>query len=146
MADTNLPESATNSATFRLSSLSDFQRLQYYYAAQPNSPAPGTERGIFSLGADRKWSGEWNSQVVTRPTRQQLNAITPEQADLFRRAGKYVNGAWQIATSRTNIPLATLSVNAESYARLRAITELDAAARKLVNAEKALEALTSRTE
>lgn len=143
-AQTNLAQSVsapTNAPTYQLSAVSDFQRLQYYYAAQPNSPAPGTERSVFTLNADRKWSGVWNSKIVPKPTRQQLDAIKTEQVDLFRRAGKFVDGTWQIVTSRTNIPLSALSVDAESYARLRALADIAEAERKLEQAEQALEAL-----
>src|SRR5437867_6130557 len=99
---------STNALLARLSAPTDFQRLQYYYAAQRNSPPPGREHGIFTLRADRTWSGDWNSRVVSRPTRAQLSAIPAQQVDLFHRAGVFTNGACNIATSRTNIPLPTL--------------------------------------
>jgi hypothetical protein len=137
---------ATVKAQYRLLAPSDFQRLQFYYASQPDSPAPGTERGIWTLKEDRTWSGDWHSKLVARPTRAQLDAISAQQVDLFRRAGKFVDGSWQIVTSRTNIPLATLSVDAESYAQLRALADIAEAERKLEQAEKALEALTPRSE
>src|SRR5271169_4683968 len=108
IAQTNLTQSGsaqTNAPSYRLPAPTDFQRLQYYYAAYPNSPAPGTEHGIFTLGGDNTWSGNWNSSVVPQPTRAQLNAITPQQVDVFRRAAVFTNGTWQIVTSTTNVPL-----------------------------------------
>jgi hypothetical protein len=97
----------------------DFQRLQYYYAAYPSSPAPGTEQGVFTLNPDRTWSGTWNSSTVPAPTRSQLNAITAQQVDVFQLAGVFTNGVWQIVTSTTNIPLSSLNLTASSYAQIR---------------------------
>jgi hypothetical protein len=134
---------ATAKAQYRLPAPSDFQRLQFYYASQPDSPAPGTERGIWTLKEDRTWSGDWHSKLVARPTRAQLDAITPQQVDLFRRAATFRDGAWQIATSRTNIPLSQLSVTASDYSALRVIIERDQAWQKYQQTEAAVQALPS---
>jgi len=88
MAQTNLTgsgSSVTNAYPYQLPAPTDFQRLQYYYAAYSSSPAPGTEHGIFTLQANNVWSGDWNSSAVPAPTRTQLNAITAQQVDVFRR-------------------------------------------------------------
>jgi len=128
MAQTNLTGSSgsvTNAYPYQLPVPSDFQRLQYYYAAYSSSPAPGTELGIFTLQANNVWSGDWNSSIVPAPTRTQLNALTPQQVDIFRRAGVYTNGSWQIVTSATNTPLSSLSLTPSSYAQIRATADRD---------------------
>jgi hypothetical protein len=138
-------EGASTNLLVRLPAISDFQRLQYYYAAQPASPAPGTERGIFTLKPDRTWSGDWNSTAVPKPTTRQLQAVTAEQVDLFKRAAVYQDGVWQIATSRTNIPLAQLTLTPELHARLTAIIERDVALKEYQQAEEKLTELSSST-
>lgn len=103
----------------------DLQRLQYYYASYQNTPAPGTEQAVFALNADRTWSGTWNSSVVPAPSRAQLDALTPQQVDLFRRAGVYTNGAWRVMTSQINSPLSTLTVSSSTYAQIRGTADRD---------------------
>jgi hypothetical protein len=115
----------TNAFPRGLAAPTDFQRLQYYYATYPASPAPGTEHGIFTLQRNNVWSGDWNSSIVPAPTRAQLNAITPQQVDVFRRAAVFTNGAWQIVTSATNIPLSSLGLTPSSYAQIRAAADHD---------------------
>lgn len=110
---------SVSAVAYRLPTPSGFQRLQYYYAAHANSPAPGTERGVFTLKADRTWSGDWRSKAVAKPTRLQLAAITPLQFDVFRRAAKYTNGAWRVSTPVTNFALTNLgSLSATTYQRI----------------------------
>jgi hypothetical protein len=109
----------------RLPTPTDFQRLQYYYALSENSPAPGSEQAIFTVGDDRSWNGDWNSSVVPKPSRAQLNAITPAQVDLFNRAGAYTNGAWRIVTSQTNVPLSALTITSSMYMQIRATAGRD---------------------
>jgi hypothetical protein len=135
--------SSTASAAYRLPTPSDFQRLQYYYAASPKNPGPGSEHAIFTLKPDRTWSGDWNSKVVPKPTRKDLEAITPQQVDLFRQAGAFAAGGWQIATTETNIALSTLSVTADSYPLLRAIIERDQALRKYQSLDQKVQTLKS---
>jgi hypothetical protein len=120
-AQTNVTQtgSTQTNLTFGLPAPTDFQRLQYYYASYQNSPPPGTEHGIFTIGSDHSWSGVWNSTVVPMPSRTQLNAITPAQVDLFNRAGAYTNGSWQIVTSQTNIPLSALTITSYIYTQIR---------------------------
>jgi hypothetical protein len=128
IGQTNLTQSSgsqTNGYPYRLIALTDFQRLQYYYAAYPSSPAPGTEHAIFSVGDNGIWNGDWNSSTVPSPTRTQLSAITAQQVDIFRRAGVFTNGTWQIVTSATNIPLSSLSLGSSSYAQIRATADRD---------------------
>jgi len=122
IAQTNLTQtgSTQTNLSFALPAPTDFQRLQYYYASYQNSPAPGTEQGIFTVGSNRTWSGDWNSGVVPTPSRAQLNAITPAQVDLFNRAATYTNGMWQIVTSQTNLPLSALTViSSSTYMQIR---------------------------
>jgi hypothetical protein len=126
MAQTNQTQSGSQTNfTFQLPAPTDFQRLQYYYAAYPSSPGPGAEHGIFTVGNNSSWNGDWNSTVVPAPTRTQLNAITPQQFDLFNRAGVFTNGAWEIATSVTNVTLSSLNPTASSYAQIRAAATHD---------------------
>lgn len=128
IAQTNLTQSGfgqTNAPNYWLPAPTDFQRLQYYYAAYQGSPAPGTEHGVFTLRADNTWSGDWNSNVVPMPTRAQLGAITSQQVDLFQRAAVFTNSTWQIITSLTNIPLRSLNLSASSYAQIRAAAQYD---------------------
>ena len=96
---------------------------------------------MFTVGDDRVWTGTWNSRVVPKPTRAQLAAITPAQVDLFRRAGVYRTGAWQIATSRTNIPLAQLTLTPASYQRLSLIIDRDQAQRRYQQLDQQIQAL-----
>lgn len=128
-------------AAVKLPAVTDFQRLQYYYAAHPASPPPGAERAVFTLTADRAWSGDWNSTRVPKPTREQLGAITPAPVELFRRAGQYLGGRWQIVTSRTNIPLSELKLTGAAYERLSLIIERDQALRRYQRLEQRLQAL-----
>jgi hypothetical protein len=121
-AQTNLSTSGstlTNSFPYRLPAPTDFQRLQYYYAAYPSSPAPGVEHAIFSVGAGSTWNGSWSSSVVPAPSRSQLNAITAPQVDIFRRAAMFTNGTWQIVTPGTNTPLSSLNLTPSSYMQIR---------------------------
>jgi hypothetical protein len=130
-------------AVARLPVLSDFQRLQYYYAAQPGSPAPGVEQRVFTLRADRTWSGDWRSKVVAKPTRRQLSAITPQQFDVYRRAAKYVNGAWRVTTASTNFPLASLSaLDGVTYQKIRLSVERDQLQQRVQQLDQKLQQLT----
>jgi hypothetical protein len=124
----------------RKAGLADFQRLQYYYAAHPASPAPGTERGVFTLKADRTWSGDWNSKVVPKPTRAQLDAITAEQVDLFKRAARFHDGRWQVVTSEGNVPVAELATTKVDYERLRVAAERDKLAKQVQQLDAVLRA------
>src|ERR1017187_2027198 len=123
MAQTNLTQSGsgqTNAPAYHLRGPTDFQRLQYYYTAYTGSPAPGTEHGIFTLRPDHTWTGDWNSFVVPSAPRDQLDAITSQQVDGFRRAAVFTNATWQIVTSQTNISLSSLKLSASSYGQIRA--------------------------
>jgi hypothetical protein len=121
-AQTNLSTSGstlTNSFPYRLPTPTDFQRLQYYYASYPSSPAPGAEHAIFTVGTGNTWNGSWSSSVVPAPSRSQLNAITAPQVDIFRRAAVFTNGTWQIVTPGTNTPLSSLNLTPSSYMQIR---------------------------
>ncbi len=126
----------TNSSVYRLVTPSDFQRLHYYYLAQTNSPGPGTEHHVFTLGPKATWNNDWNSAVVPQPTRKQLNAISAQQVDLFRRAGTFTNGTWQVITSLTNIPLSSLKLSASSYTWVRAAVDHDQLLRQIAQIER----------
>jgi hypothetical protein len=143
LGQTNLTWSSgvwTNQPVYRLLAPSDFQRLHYYYLAQPNSPAPGTEQHVFTLGPSGTWNNDWNSKVVPRPTRNALNAVTAQQVDLFRRAGMFTNGVWQIVTSQTNIPLSSLNPTPASYAQIRAVIDHDQMLRQVSQLKLSLSA------
>ena len=148
VAQTNLALSGSTRsnavAAVKLPAVTDFQRLQYYYAAHPSSPPPGTERAVFTLTPERAWAGDWNSTRVPKPTRSQLSAITPAQVDLFKRAGNYVGGRWQITTSRTNIPLSQLTLTGAAYERLSLIIERDQALRRYQKLEQKVQALPAQ--
>jgi hypothetical protein len=134
-AQTNLTQtdSTQTNLSFGLPAPTDFQRLQYYYASYQNSPAPGTEHDIFTVGNNRSWNGDWNSTVVPTPSRAQLNAISPAQVDLFNRAATYTNGSWQIVTSQTNIPLSALTITSSMYMQIRATAGRD---KQLANCQR----------
>lgn len=136
------PTGGVSAVANRLPTPSDFQRLQYYYAAAPNSPVPGSERKVFTLRPDRRWSGDWRSKVVAKPTRAQLAAITPVQFEVFRRAAAYTNGAWRVSTPVTNFTLATLgSLDATTYHRLRLSVERAQLQRQLQQLDQKLQQL-----
>jgi hypothetical protein len=117
VGQTNLTQSG-GAGTNVPPALADTYRLEYYYAAWTNSPAPGTESNIFTVNTNGTWNGDWNSQLVPAPSRSQLNRITTQQLVLFLQAGAFENGMWQIITSTTNIPLVSLKLTASTYTQI----------------------------
>ena len=143
-----LEEITTNAVTVSVAQLrppSDFQRLQYYYAAHPASPAPGSEPGLFTIDANRQWTGDWTSTVVPAPTRAQLDAITAPQVDVLKRAAVYRDGAWRVATAKADVPLSELVLTPQTYAEISLLAERARLQKQLEQLDAQLNALTAKS-